>query len=94
MYRNLPPKPYDKISDFDQLDQYFQKYDTVQFLAVVVLVIQIYSFIQMMNAFFPSFGMLFATFRKAAKDISQLLIIYLIIMVGFIIAVTLMFGGT
>lgn len=47
----------------------------------------------MLNAFFPSFGMLFVTLKLAVKDIFLLLFIYFIIITGLVIACNLIFGG-
>ena len=62
-------------------------------MGIITLAILLYKFINMLNAFFPSFGMLFATFKQSFKDISILFVIIFIISFSFLMAGLIMFAG-
>lgn len=47
----------------------------------------------MINSFFPSFGILFATFKSASMDLLILLIFHILILLSFSIAGTILFAG-
>ncbi|KRW98110.1 hypothetical protein PPERSA_06006 [Pseudocohnilembus persalinus] len=62
-------------------------------MGIISLIMFIFKYINEVNNFFPSFGMLYKTFEKSFKDITLLLIVIMILFTGFVFSATILTFG-
>ena len=81
-----------KLSEFADLDTYYNNFNLYQLFAILTLIISIYDVIKIMASFFPSFGVLIYTFSVAGKDILIFISVTCLMLVSFIIIGNIIFG--